>query len=92
MCRICGLPRKNECSCCKKPLDQSARFCKYCGAMSIYFKLAVSDPKECELAKRFSKKTISEWKKHGVRYLNIEDEHDYVQQLDHYGEIVHPYY
>ena len=87
-CRLCGLPAVNSCTGCKKELDRNARFCKHCGEMSVYFRYAVYDDQERALAKASSKKSISRWRRHGVRYLNIEDEYEYVQQLRHYGEII----
>ncbi len=88
LCRICGLPRFNKCSICQKQLDVNDHFCKHCGSESVFFQAAVYDAKEREYARKSSKQLISEWKKHGVSYLNAEDIGEYNQQLQTYGEIL----
>lgn len=87
-CRICDLPRFNKCTNCQKQLDTNAHFCKYCGAMSVFFQAAVYNPKEREYARKSSKQLISEWKKKGVKYLVAEDIGEYTRQLQMYGEVL----
>ena len=88
VCRICDLPRSNQCVACKKRLGYGDHFCKYCGAMSAFFQANVYDPHERECARKESRKLISEWKKHGVTYLRSEDIEDYSLQLSYYGEVL----
>jgi len=87
-CRICDLPRFNKCTKCQQELNTNAHFCKYCGAMSVFFQAAVYDPKEREYARKSSKQLIAEWKKEGIKYLVAENTSEYAQQLQTYGEIL----
>ena len=86
-CRLCQLPAVNTCTGCIKELGRNARFCKYCGEMSVYFRYAVFDPQECILAKKDSAKTVSYWRRRGVRYMNIVDEYDYIRQYEECGQV-----
>ena len=87
-CRFCQLPYQNECTGCRRAVGKTDRFCKYCGSATVYFQTAVFDPQERSLAGKDCRKTFSYWRRQGVRYLNIEDEYYYVQQLRNLGEIV----
>ena len=87
-CRFCHLPSRNECSKCKRAVGKNDHFCKYCGSMTVYFETAVFDPQERAQARKKCRETFSYWRKRGIQYVNIDDEHDYAQQLTYYGEIL----
>lgn len=87
-CRFCRLPSRNECKKSRHIVGKRDHFCKYCGSATVYFESAVFDPQERALARKACKATFSYWRKQGVRYLNIEDEYEYSQQLIRYGEII----
>ena len=86
-CRVCDFPRFNMCTKCRKQLDDKAHFCKYCGAMSVFFRANVYDAKEREYARKHSREEISYWRKRGVRYFQKKDIADYHLQIQAFGEI-----
>ena len=42
-CRICTCPRENICCYCKKPNEDDARFCRFCGKKTVFNAFHVFD-------------------------------------------------
>ena len=71
-CRICMFPRDNLCTKCHQPNEETARYCRFCGALTVYNRFSVFDPEQHEQAVKDARETDRRYMEYG-HYFQWED-------------------
>ncbi len=71
-CRVCMCPKSNTCSKCKKNNEAKARYCRFCGALTVFSCRNVFDPKVRKAAAKRSKDMVRRYQRIG-HYFQWED-------------------